>query len=315
MTDRGTILITAPYFMPVVERFRPRLEAAGFQLLVKDVEERAEEAELLEVIDQVDGVICGDDRFTPKVLAEAKRLKVISKWGTGIDSIDKDECTRLGIEVCRTPNAFTVPVADTVLGYALNWVRNLTAMDRAMKAGIWKKIPGRALSECTVGIIGVGDIGGRVARLFSAFGTTVLGTDIREIDPAVVEAGNVSMVELDTLLGNSDIVSVNCDLNATSEHLINESTLAKMRPGAFLINAARGPIVREPHLVAALQSGHLGGAALDVFEDEPLPQGSPLLSMDQVFIAPHNSNSSPTAWEAVHESTVSNLLRVLEARA
>lgn len=315
MQQRGKILITAPYFMPVVERFRPRLESAGFELVVRDVDERAEEEDLLEVIAEIDGVICGDDRFTPRVLAEAKRLKVISKWGTGIDSIDKAECERLGIAVCRTPNAFTIPVADSVLGYALAFVRNIATMDRAMKNGIWKKIPGRALSECTFGIIGVGDIGRRVAKLVHAFDAPILGTDIREVPAEVVSSTAMRVVSLEELLRESDIVVTTCDLNPTSVHLIREETLSQMKPTAFFINAARGPIVKEPDLVAALQAGTIAGAGLDVFEDEPLPADSPLKAMDNVLLAPHNSNSSPTAWERVHESTVKNLLAVLSENA
>jgi len=310
----GKVLITAPYFLPVVDRFRERIEAAGHELVVHDVNERAEEAELLEVIGDIDGVICGDDRFTPRVLASAPNLKVISKWGTGIDSIDQDACAQHNVAVCNTPNAFTIPVADSVLAYALAFSRNIASMDRAMKAGTWKKIPGFALAEATVGIIGVGNIGRRVARLMSAFDADVLGNDIIDIPNDVLESTNMTSVSLDELLAKSDIVSVNCDLNPSSQHLINAKTLGMMKPTAFLINAARGPIVCEPDLVAALQAGTIAGAGLDVFEHEPLPDDSPLRGMDNVMIAPHNTNSSPTAWERVHESTVTNLLRVLEER-
>jgi D-3-phosphoglycerate dehydrogenase len=311
VTTTGKILITAPYFMPVVERYRARLEGQGFALVIREVNERAEEHELLEVIGDVDGVICGDDRFTARVIAEAARLKVISKWGTGIDSIDQEACARRGIVVCRTPNAFTVPVSDSVLAYALAFVRNVATMDRAMKAGTWEKIPGRSLSECTVGVVGVGNIGSRVARLFHAFEATVLGNDIREISPEIVSAARLRMVALDELLAESDIVTLCCDLNPTSEHLIDAAALRQMKPTALLVNAARGPIVDEGALCAALADGSIAGAAMDVFEREPLPADSPLRNMDHVLLAPHNSNSSPTAWERVHESTVQNLLSVL----
>lgn len=312
MERRRKILITAPYFMPVVERFRPRFEDKGYELVVHDVEERAEEEDLLPVIGEIDGVICGDDRFTVRVLDAAPHLKVISKWGTGIDSIDKESAEARGVKVCRTPGAFTIPVAETVLGYALAFVRNVASMDRAMKGGTWEKIPGRTLKELTVGIVGVGDIGRRVAHLLRAFDATILGTDIRDIPADVVQATGMRVVELDELLASSDIVSVNCDLNPTSHHIMREETLAKMKPTAFLINAARGPCVHEESLVAALQNGTIAGAALDVFEHEPLPEGSPLREMDQVLLAPHNSNSSPVAWEAVHESTMANLFAVLD---
>ncbi len=311
---RGKILVTAPYFLPIVEKFRGRIEHAGYDLVIEEVQERADEDELLTLIPDIDGVICGDDRFSAKVLECADKLKVISKWGTGIDSIDQEACARYGVKICNTPNAFTVPVADSVMGYALAFSRNIASMDRAMKDGIWRKLPGFALSECTFGIIGVGNIGTRVARLASAFDAHILGHDTGKIPQETLDATGMRSVDLEYLLRNSDIVSINCDLNPSSENLICRETLSWMKPTAFIINAARGPIVCESDLTAALQSGKIAGAALDVFQNEPLPDSSPLREMSNVLLAPHNTNSSPEAWERVHESTVSNLLRVLGDR-
>jgi D-3-phosphoglycerate dehydrogenase / 2-oxoglutarate reductase len=236
------------------------------------------------------------------------RLKVISKWGTGIDSIDSETCARLGVKVGRTLNAFTTPVADTVLGYMLAFSRRGPQMDAAMKRGEWEKIPGKALSESVLGVIGVGNIGKAVTRRALAFGMKVLGTDIVEIDHVFITETGIEMTSLEYLLSNSDFISINCDLNSMSYHLINANTLVLMKPTAVLINTARGPIVEETALVAALSNGVVGGAALDVFEHEPLPLESPLLKMDNVMLAPHNSNSSPAAWERVHWSTIRNLL-------
>ena len=307
-----TILLSAPYMLPSLDRFRPVLERYGLDLLVPEVRERLEEADLLKYAGQFDGAICGDDRYTARVLeACAPRLKVISKWGTGIDSIDAAACARLGIKLCRTTDAFTMPVADSVMGYILAFARRLLWMDKAMKADEWEKIPGRALSECTLGIIGVGNIGKALARRARAFGMKVLGNDIIEIDLSFIAETGIQMTDLDSLLAESDFVSVNCDLNPTSHHLVNARTLTRMRPAAVLINTARGPLVDEAALVAALKAGTIGGAALDVFEVEPLPADSPLKQMDNVMLAPHNSNSSPAAWERVHWNTIRNLLEGL----
>jgi D-3-phosphoglycerate dehydrogenase len=304
-----TVLMTAPYMIPFLDRFRPVFAKHGIELIVPEVRERMEEADLLKYAGQFDGAVCGDDRYTARALeACAPRLKVISKWGTGIDSIDAAACSRLNVRLCRTTNAFTTPVADTILGYLLAFTRRLSRMDAAIKRGEWEKIPGRALSECTLGVIGVGNIGKAVTRRAKAFGMKVLGTDIIEIDHVFITESGIEMTNLEYLLSNSDFVSVNCDLNPTSHHLINAQTLAKMKPSAVVINTARGPIVDEPALVAALQSGQIAGAALDVFEYEPLPHDSPLLKMDNVLLAPHNANSSPAAWERVHWNTIKNLL-------
>jgi D-3-phosphoglycerate dehydrogenase len=297
---------------PSLDRFEATFKKYGITLIVPDVQERMEEADLLKYAGQFDGAICGDDRYSARVLeACAPRLKIISKWGTGVDSIDADACARLNVKLARTPNAFTTPVADTVLAYMLAFVRRQPWMDAAMKRGEWEKIPGKTLSECTLGVIGVGAIGKAVTRRARAFGMKVLGTDIIEIDHVFITESGIEMTNLEYLLSNSDFISLNCDLNPTSHHLINAQALAKMKPNAVVINSARGPIVDEPALVAALQSGQIAGAALDVFEFEPLPHDSPLLKMDNVMLAPHNANSSPAAWERVHWNTIRNLVEGL----
>ncbi len=303
--------------IPVLDRFRSTFERHHIDLIVPtQVQERLEEADLLKYAGQFDGTICGDDRYTAQVLqACAPRLKIISKWGTGVDSIDAVTCARLGIRLCRTPGAFTLPVTDTVMGYMLAFVRQQPWMDSEMKAGKWSKLPGRTLSECTLGVIGVGTIGKTVVRRARAFGMRVLGNDIVEIDPAFVTETGVEMTDLPSLLRRSDFISLNCDLNPTSQHLINSDTLSLVKPDAVLINTARGPVVDEPALIHALQTKQLGGAALDVFEVEPLPTNSPLLKMRNVMLAPHNANSSPAAWERVHRNTIRNLLEGLDIAA
>ncbi|HPP64060.1 MAG TPA: phosphoglycerate dehydrogenase [Anaerolineales bacterium] len=306
------VLMTAPYMIPFLDRFKATFDKYAVELIVPEVRERMEETDLLKYAGQFDGAICGDDRYTARALeACAPRLKVISKWGTGIDSIDSAAASRLNVTVARTPNAFTTPVADSVLGYMLAFVRRQPWMDSAMKRGEWEKIPGRTLSECTLGVVGVGAIGKAVTRRARAFGMKVLGTDIVDIDHVFISESGIEMTDLSSLLSASDFVSLNCDLNPASRHLINARTLAQMKPTAVLVNTARGPIVDEPALVAALQSGGIAGAALDVFENEPLPHDSPLLKMDNVMLAPHNANSSPAAWERVHWNTIKNLLEGL----
>lgn len=304
-----TVLLTAPYIIPFLDRFRPIFERHNLDLIVAQVQERLNEEELLSYAGKFDGTVCGDDLYTARVLkACAPRLKVISKWGTGIDSIDEASALNLGILVRNTPNAFSMPVADTVMGYILAFARRLPWMDKTMKSGHWEKIPGRSLSECTLGVIGVGNCGKAVIRRASGFGIQILGNDIVEIAPDFVIEHKVEMTSLDDLLSGSDYVSLNCDLNPTSYHLINEYTLAMMKSTSILINVARGSVIDEPALINALETSRIAGAALDVYEHEPLPQNSPLINFDNVMLAPHNANSSPAAWERVHLNTIRNLL-------
>lgn len=304
-----TILLSAPYMLPTVERFRPAFARYGLELIVPEVNERLEAAQILQYAGQFDGAVCGDDRFNAEVLAAcAPRLKIISKWGTGIDSIDREAAAKLGIQVRNTPDAFTDPVADSVMAYILSFARQTPWLDQAIKAGQWSKLPGRSLQECTLGVIGVGRIGKAVIRRARGFGMRLLGNDIIEIDPAFVAETGVEQVPLPELLAQADFISLNCDLNPTSQHIVDADALALVKPSAVLVNTARGPLVDEPALVAALQAGRLAGAALDVFEHEPLPADSPLRDMGQVLLAAHNSNASPRAWERVHWNTIRNLL-------
>lgn len=305
------VLVSAPYFQPVVGNYKRVFDHHGIELVVPAVHERLSEEELLSLVGDIDGIIAGDDRITARVLDAAPKLRVISKWGTGIDSFDQEAAAAHGVTICRTLNAFTLPVADSVMGYVLNFARRHADMDRAMKKGVWEKIPGRSLSECTMGVIGAGNCGKAVLRRAAAFGMKLLGTDIRAIEPEFIAEYRVEMTTPKDLLGRADFVSVNCDLNTSSWHIINERRLSMMKPTAVLINSARGPLVDEEALIFALQADMIAGAALDVFEVEPLPLTSPLLKMDNVMLAPHNSNSSPAAWARVHESTLNNLLQGL----
>jgi D-3-phosphoglycerate dehydrogenase len=306
------VLISAPKFLSAVEEFRPRLEAAGIEIIIVPVRERLSEAELLAVIASIDGAICGDDQFTEKVMRVASRLKVISKWGTGIDSIDTRAAAKLGIRVCNTPNAFTDAVADTTLGYILSFARGLLSMDRDVRRGLWTKPDLVSLRECTLGVIGVGNIGKAVVRRARVFGTRVIGTDPVAVDSSFIAETGLIMTPLRQLLEEADFVSLHCDLNPTSFHLIRRDALKSMKRSAFLINTARGPIIEEAALVDALREKWIAGAALDVFEVEPLPADSPLREFHNCLLATHNANNSREAVNRVHESTITNLLNALQ---
>lgn len=311
---RYKVLVTAPYMQLVIDRFRHIFEAEEIELIVPPFQERFEEEELLGMVEDVDGVICGDDRFTERVLRAAPQLKVLSKWGTGIDSIDQAACKRLGVVVCNTPNAFSKPVADTVLGYILNFARRLSLLDRMIREGAWRKTDNIALHECTLGVIGVGNVGKEVVRRAKAFGMRVLGNDLVEMPSEFLAETDIEMTSKRELLCQADFVSLNCTLNQTSFHLMSDAEFALMKPTSVVINTSRGPVIDEPALVKALKEKRIAGAALDVFEVEPLPAESPLLAMDNVMLAPHNANSGAEAWERVHQNTIRNLLEVLKGK-
>jgi D-3-phosphoglycerate dehydrogenase / 2-oxoglutarate reductase len=301
------VLVSAPYMLPELDKFRPRLEAEGVEIVTTRVNERLSEEELLPLVGTIDGAICGDDRFTERVLRKAPRLKVISKWGTGIDSIDTGAASKLGIRVYNTPNAFTDAVADTALGYILCFARRLPWMDQDIRRGLWAKPDAVSLRECVLGVVGVGNIGKAVTRRARAFGMTTLGTDPVQPPASFIAETDLRLVPLRTLLEEADFVSLHCDLNPTSWRLIGRDELAVMRTSAYLINTARGPLIDEPALIEALSERRIAGAALDVFEVEPLPSHSPLRAIDRCLLAPHNANCSLAARRRVHESTIANL--------
>jgi D-3-phosphoglycerate dehydrogenase len=303
--NKWKILVTAPYLQPVIKNYEAVFASHHIEVVVPPVKERMSEEELLKYIEDADGILCGDDRITEAVLAQAPKLKVISKWGTGIDSIDKEAAQKRGIPVKNTPNAFTEPVADQVFNFMLCLARYTIELNEKMKQGIWEKKPGFTLKECTLGIVGFGNIGHAVLKRAEAFGMKVLINDIKEIS-------GIKITPLDELLRQADFVSLNCDLNPTSRHLMNAEKLALMKPTACLINTSRGPVVDEAALVKALQEKQIAGAGLDVFEDEPLSGNNPLKKMPNVILSPHNANAGRAAWQFVHENTIKNAIDELE---
>lgn len=300
-------LISAPYLQLEFTEYQSELAAKGINAVLPQVTERLEEHMLLSIIHDYDGIVCGDDRITARVLDAARRLKVIVKWGTGTDSIDKEYARSKGIPVFNTPNAFTEPVSDSAMAFMLSFARQVIPSDRILKQGGWSKKLGFCLCEKKLGIIGVGNIGRAVARKAQGFGIKIFGNDIREIPAEVTDELGIAMVSLDRLLAESDIISINCDLNPTSRHLIGRKQFALMRPEAILINTARGPIVSEPDLIEALASGKIAGAGLDVFEEEPLPPDSPLRAFDNCILSAHSTNGSRHFWKKVHRNSLNRL--------
>ena len=308
------VLVSAPYAMPIIDSYRAKLEAAGCEVVVAQVGERLSEEELLPLVGDIDGIICGDDKITERVLAAAPKLKVISKWGTGIDSIDQVSAAKRGVAVRNTPNAFSEPLADHVLGFMLLFARKFDVMDADIRAGRWVKPQLSSLGEATLGIIGVGDCGKAIARRALAFGMRVLGNDIVEMPRNFLAATSIEMTDRESLLRQADFITINTTLNPSSHRLIDDAAFLMIKPTAYLVNCSRGPVVEEAALARALESGRLAGAALDVYENEPLPENSPLKRLKNCWLSPHNANSSPHAAQRVHDNTIRNLLEGLRLR-
>ncbi|MCB1486998.1 MAG: phosphoglycerate dehydrogenase, partial [Bauldia sp.] len=231
-------------------------------------------------------------------------LEAIIKWGIGTDGIDKVAAAELGIAVYNTPGVFSEEVADCAAGYVVNLARGLHRMSGSVWSGGWLKVEGTSLTGKTAGVIGLGGIGRATCRRLKAFGMTVLGYDPAAIDPALVQKEGATQVGLDQLLSDSDFVVVTCALTPESFHLLSTEAFARMKDGVRLVNVARGPIVDEPALVAALENGKVATAALDVFETEPLPADSPLRKFDHLMFGTHNGSNTAEAVDRVNRLTV-----------
>ncbi|MDQ7029145.1 MAG: D-glycerate dehydrogenase [Ardenticatenia bacterium] len=260
-----------------------------------------------------DGLLCLlTDRVDATLIASAPKLRVISQMAVGYDNIDVAAATSRGIPVGHTPGVLTEATADLTWALILATARRVVEGMRFIDAGQWQTwdplgLLGMELHGATLGILGLGRIGAAVARRAVGFGMRLLYTGPRE-KPDVAAGVGAIYTDVDTLLHESDVVSIHCPLTPATRHLINAHALARMKPGAILVNTARGGIVDHAALLDALRSGHLGGAGLDVTEPEPLPADHPLMGEDRVIITPHIGSATVRTRARMADMAVSNLL-------
>ncbi|NKX74019.1 phosphoglycerate dehydrogenase [Rhodobacteraceae bacterium R_SAG3] len=292
------------------DRFDAILRERGLTPIWPEVNQFMDEAQCLEFAGEIDGWLAGDDKITETVLkAFLPRLKVISKWGTGIDSIDLAAAKALGVPVCNSPGAFRDAVSEYAIGLLLAATRRLARTDRMIRQGDWPKGRFPGMTGKTMGVVGYGAIGQGVGQRARG-----LGMDVIAHDPYMTEAPDgAPVVSFDALLEQADVICLCCNQTADNYHLINADTLDRARDGVILCNVARGGLMDEVALVAALETGKVAAAALDVFEVEPLPTDHPLLRFENVAVSSHNANSTVQAIEYVHGNTLDNLFKHLSA--
>jgi phosphoglycerate dehydrogenase-like enzyme len=308
-------LITCHHLQRHFEDFRTRYEAMGVEPILPTIEgQQLEAAAMREAIDGIDAVIAGDDQIDASVLeaGKASALKAVIKWGIGTDSIDKVKAAELGIPVYNTPGTFANEVADLAISLLLNVLRQTHLMHTSIKEGGWRKVQGRSLAGMTAGVIGLGSIGLAIARRTAAFGMTTIGYDIRPISAEVVAQNNVTQVDLNDLFSRSNAILLACELTPANRHLLNADTFARMANGVYIVNVSRGPLIDETALCAALESGRVAGAGLDVFETEPLPEGSALRGFDSCVFSTHSGSNTIEAVARVNEMTTDILFNILD---
>lgn len=302
------ILITTSSFNVAAVESLALLRQAGFEIATNPHGRKLSEDEVAGLLgEDVVGMIAGTEPLTRRVLSGARGLKIVSRCGIGLDSVDLAAATEFGIEVTNTPDAPSAAVAELTLGLMLDQLRRISQTDRQIRAGQWKPLMGGLLAARTVGIVGYGRIGRRVARLAHAFGARVLATDAAGVTADGIAEG----CALETLLAQADIVTLHMPSQRGAGHFLDAARLGMMKRGAVLVNTARGGLVDETALAQAIRDGRLGGAALDTYEKEPY--AGPLAELPQVVLTAHMGSYAEESRGIMEREAADNLHRGLAA--
>ncbi len=288
------------------------LESAGIEYLINPLGRKLKEEELAEMVADFDVIIAGTEPITDLVMSRASRLKLISRVGIGLDSVDLMAAEKRGIKVSYTPDAPAPAVAELTLGLMLSLLRSVQLANLQMHNGQWQRHFGRRLAEITVGVIGVGRIGSRVLRRIPAFGTPrVLVNDIRP-DPLAAPELKLEWVGKDEIYRQADLISLHVPLTAHTKNMIRREHLLKMKPDALLINTSRGGVINEQDLAEVMRAGHFGGAAIDVFEHEPY--GGELAKIDRCLLTAHMGSMSVDCRTRMEIEATEEAVRFLTGR-
>jgi D-3-phosphoglycerate dehydrogenase len=293
-----------------IQEEREEFDRIGAELVLVQAQE---EKDLILSCKEADGLLNQYALLTRRVLENLPKCKVVARYGVGVDSVDLRAATDLGIVVANVPDYCMDEVANQTIAMLLTLIRKTAFFDQKVKSGQWdfhSGIPIYRTKGKTMGLIGCGKIGLEVAKRISAFGVRVIVFDpYLEKTPEGVE-----LRDLDTVLRESDFISIHCPLNDSTRHLIGEKAFKKMEKRPLLINTSRGPIIEEKALIQALKGGEISGAGLDVLEKEPPDPQSPLLKMDNVILSPHSSFYSEESISELKRRTAKNVLEVLTGR-
>jgi len=304
MNNNMKILVTCPPMLGMFNEFVEPAKKLGIELVAAETTQILTEEELIELLPHYDGWIIGDDPATKRVFEAGLtgKLKAAVKWGIGVDNVDFSACKELNIPIVNTPNMFGGEVADVALAFLLGLARETYYIDREIRSTYgWPKPAGMSVAGKTVGVVGFGDIGKSTVKRLSGF-----DVNVTVYDPGVDGNQGFDFVTRKSFpdgLEDLDFLIFTCALNKHNFHMLNTKTLEKLKKGAKVINVARGPLIDENALIKALHSGHISAAALDVFEEEPLPKNSPLRDMPQCIFGSHNgSNTKEGVRRATYEA-------------
>lgn len=308
-----------PYKVVLLDATEPAAADRLRALLPEDFElehgTRRGDDHLKEIVAEADFAISGQVGVSGEVMRAAKRLKLLHKWGVGVDNLDVETAREMGIQVARTTGSNALPVAEFTIGLMMAALRFQALGHERLRQGHWMAFnelpaPTFCLSGHTIGIVGFGAIGKQLARLLSGFNCKLLYTQRTQLAREQEAELGATYASLPELLENSDIVSLHCPLTPQTTNLIDAAALAQMKPSAVLINVARGGVVVEPDLAEALRNRTIRGAAMDVYSVEPLPADSELLSLDNIVLTPHLAAATADTFEPSVRRMFDNMLRV-----
>jgi len=303
------ILVTARSFRSTPGRHKELLEQSGHEVVESPVDRPLKEAEMVELIGDVDGAILGLDNVTATVIEAGGELKVLSRYGVGVDRVDLEAATAAGVVVTNTPGTNHIAVAELTLGLMLSLARRIPQHNKSVREGSWARVRGTELADKTLGIIGLGWISKEVIRRAYAFDMRIV-VQTGYPDKELADRYRVEYVPLEGLLEEADFVSLHCAVTPERCDLIGEKELHAMKPSSYLVNTARGELVDEDALLRALQEGWIAGAAMDAFKEEPAT-ASPLVKLENFIATPHLGATTYESIIRMGTLAVENTLRVL----
>ena len=312
--NKCRVLVTPTSYGKHDPSLRVRLEEAVGHVIYNSEGRPLKSPELIEIIPNIDGYIAGLDEIDANVIEAAETLQVIARYGIGVDAIDLKAARENGVVITNTPGANASSVAELTVGLILSLARQITIGNHLMQRGIWSRLDGISLVGKVIGILGLGAVGKQLALRLRTFECAIRAYDPIP-DSSFARQHQVDFCDMHDVISQSDFLSLHLPLVPETKEMVNASFLARMKKGSFLINTARGELIDELALAKALDSGHLSGAALDVFAHEPPDKENPLLSLAQVITTPHIASHTDIATDAMGHYALRDCLAVLQGKA
>ena len=311
----GKVLVSASHFDTLCIDAKELLEKHGHEVIFDPDRKFPSYSfeELKNIIGDIDAALIGMDIYNEDVFKIAPQLKAVAKFGVGVDNIDGVAAKKYGVKVLNAPGQNSNAVAELTVCFMIDILRKVIPLHKQMEQGLWPRHIGNEIKGKTVGLLGFGAIARMVAEKLIGFGVHVIAYDLFANDEKA-KALNVTMTSMEEVILKSDIVSIHIPATPETYHLFNEEMIAKMKPGSYLINAARGALVDLDSLSRALKTGHISGAALDAFEVEPLPKDSAILSCENIVLTPHTGAETKEAYRNVSLCTAKDIIAVLEGK-